>query len=436
MSAPDRLLLRGLRPVGGAPVDLLIAGGRIAEIGSRLDNPGARTIDCDGLIALPGLVDLHTHLREPGGEHAETVRTGARAAAAGGYAAVIAMANTDPVADVPEVAAAVRQAAAMADCAVFPAGAVTRGLAGIELSDIPGLARAGVRVFSDDGRCVHDSKVMRAALHAVGAVGGTLAQHAEDHALTDGAQVNDGPVATATGLPGWPAEAEDSIIARDCVLAAAAGTALHVCHVSTAGAVEVLRWAKRRGWPVTAEVTPHHLLLTEEAALSGDPVFKVNPPLRRVEDVMALRAALADGTIDAVATDHAPHSGSDKSPPWCGARPGMLGLETALAVVAELFVRPGQLDWADVADRMSVRPARIARLSARFGRPLERGEPATLTLVAAGRWQVDPAASHSLSRNTPVAGRVFGHRPVLTVLEGRVTHDLLEHDAWQQYSIS
>ncbi|MFJ4651909.1 dihydroorotase [Nocardia sp. NPDC088792] len=425
MTANDRLLLRELRPLGGPPVDLLIAGGRIADIGTRLSDTGARHIDCGGLVALPGLVDLHTHLREPGGERSETIHTGALAAAAGGYGAVVAMANTDPVADRPEVTEAVRQAAAGAACTVLPAGSITRKLAGIELSDIPGLARSGVRMFSDDGRCVHDSKVMRAALDAVGAVGGTLAQHAEDHALTAGAQVNDGPVATATGLRGWPAEAEDSIIARDCVLAAAAGTALHICHVSTAGAVEVVRWAKQRGWPVTAEVTPHHLLLSEAEVLGGDPVYKVNPPLRRLEDVAALRAALVDGTIDAVATDHAPHHAADKAPPWCGARPGMLGLETALAVVAEIFVRSGQLDWAGVADRMSVRPARIARISARFGRPLDRGEPATLTLVGVEPWRVDPAASHSRSRNTPVAGRTFHHRPMLTVLEGRVTHDLL-----------
>ncbi|TMR20731.1 dihydroorotase [Nonomuraea turkmeniaca] len=419
------LLLEGVRPLGGPRQRILIKEGRIAEVGEHVGDRAAVRVDCTDLVALPALVDLHTHLRQPGGEHAETVASGTRAAAAGGYGAVVAMANTDPVADSVAVVEEVAHAAAGAACAVLPAGAVTRGLGGEALADIRGMAasRAAVRVFSDDGRCVHHSALMRDALRQIAAVGGVLAQHAEDPLLTVGAQVNDGRIADLTRLPGWPAAAEESIIARDCVLAAHEGARLHVCHVSTAGAVEVLRWAKARGIAVTAEVTPHHLLLTDDLALTGDPLYKVNPPLRAPEDVAALRRALAEGIIDAVATDHAPHAAADKTPPWCGARPGMLGLETALAVVAETLVETEAMGWADVADRMAVRPAHIAGAGRRFGRPLQRGEPASLVLIQRLPWQVRPADSLSLSRNVPYSGRSFTHRPVLTMLDGRITHD-------------
>jgi dihydroorotase len=419
------VLVRGAA-VDGCPVDLLLRDGVVAETGpaGSLARPrGADLVPADGLIALPGLVDLHTHLREPGREDAETVLTGSRAAALGGFTAVCAMANTDPVADTAGVVEQVWRLgrdAGLVD--VQPVGAVTVGLAGERLAELGAMAdsAARVRVFSDDGHCVADPRLMRRALEYVKAFDGVVAQHAEEPRLTVGAQLNEGPQAARLGLTGWPAVAEESIIARDVLLAGHVGSRVHICHVSTAGSVELIRWAKSKGWQVTAEVTPHHLLLTDDRATGYDPVFKVNPPLRTAADVAALRAGLADGTIDCVATDHAPHATEDKECEWGYARPGMLGLETALAIVlGVLRDADGGVDWAAVARRMSAAPARIAGL-ADHGRPLAVGGPANVVLVdPAARWTVDPAALASLARNTPYAGQELTGRVVATFLRGR-----------------
>jgi dihydroorotase len=414
-------LIKGARPYGGDPADILIKDGRIAAIGESVSATGADVVEAAGLIALPGLVDLHTHLREPGREDAETVETGSRAAALGGFTAVHAMANTDPVADTAGVVEQVWRLGEQAGLVdVVPVGAVTVGLKGERLAELGAMAdsAARVRVFSDDGHCVSDPALMRRALEYVKALDGVVAQHAEEPRLTAGAQMHEGDRSARLGLTGWPAAAEEAIIARDVLLAGHVGARLHVCHVSTAGSVEILRWAKGRGVQVTAEVTPHHLLLTDACAESYDPVFKVNPPLRTDEDVAALRAGLADGTIDAVATDHAPHAVEDKESEWSQARPGMLGLEQALSVVVETMVETGLLDWAGVADRMSVRPAAIGRLAG-HGRPLAPGEPAILLLLdPATRATVDPATLASRSRNSPYAGRELPGRVVATFLRG------------------
>lgn len=418
-----RVVLRGVAPLGGEAVDVLVEGEVIAEIGSGLS--ADVEIDAGGLVLLPGLVDLHTHLREPGREDAETIATGSAAAALGGFTAVHAMANTNPVADTAEVVEQVwRRGREVGLVDVRPVGAVSHGLAGETLAELGSMARsiAGVRVFSDDGRCVHDARLMRRALEYVKPFDGVIAQHAQDPRLADGtACCHEGELSGRLGLPGWPAVAEESIVARDVMLAAHTGSRLHVCHVSTAGTVEVLRWAKARGIAVTAEVTPHHLLLTCDLLAGYDPVFKVNPPLRPAEDVEALRAGLADGTIDAVATDHAPHAAHDKDHAFADAAFGMLGLQTALGVVARTMLETGRLDWAGVADRMSVRPAAIGRL-ADHGQPIAVGAPANLTLVdPAGAWTVDPAALASKARNTPFAGEVLPARVVATLLRGRLT---------------
>ena len=420
------VLLRGVAPLGATAVDVLLEGGVIADVGKRVDAPAdAEVIDAGGLVLLPGFVDLHTHLREPGREDAETIATGSAAAALGGFTAVHAMANTDPVADNAEIVEQVARLGALAGLVdVRPVGAVSKGLAGERLAEIGNMARsaAAVRVFSDDGRCVHDALLMRRALEYLKPFDAVLAQHAQDPRLADHAScAHEGEVSGRLGLPGWPAVAEESIVARDVMLTEHTGSRLHVCHVSTAGSVEVIRWAKSRGIAVTAEVTPHHLLLTCDLLADYDPVYKVNPPLRRAEDVAALRAGLADGTIDAVATDHAPHAAHDKDHAFADAAFGMLGLQTALGVVAETMVASGLLDWAGVADRMSVRPAAIGRLGG-HGRPLEVGEPANLTLVdPAGSYLVDVDALASKSRNTPFAGRTLPAAVVATFLRGRPT---------------
>jgi dihydroorotase len=417
-------LIKGCRPYGGDATDIVVTDGRIAAIGENLSVPGAETIDAAGLIALPGLVDLHTHLREPGREDAETVETGSRAAALGGFTAVHAMANTDPVADTAGVVEQVWRLGEQAGLVdVVPVGAVTVGLKGERLAELGAMAdsAARVRVFSDDGHCVSDPALMRRALEYVKAFDGVVAQHAEEPRLTAGAQMHEGDRSARLGLTGWPAAAEEAIIARDVLLAGHVGARLHICHVSTAGSVEILRWAKGRGVQVTAEVTPHHLLLTDACAESYDPVFKVNPPLRTDIDVEAVRIGLADGTIDAVATDHAPHAVEDKESEWAQARPGMLGLEQALSVVVETMVETGLLDWQGVADRMSVRPAVIGRLGG-HGRPLAPGEPANLLLLDPTiRATVDPAALASRSRNSPYAGRELPGRVVATFLRGTPT---------------
>jgi dihydroorotase len=417
-------LIKGARPYGEEPADILVKDGRIAAVGERLEAVGAEVVEAGGLVALPGLVDLHTHLREPGREDAETVESGSRAAALGGFTAVHAMANTDPVADTAGVVEQVWRLgrdAGLVD--VVPVGAVTVGLRGERLAELGAMAdsAARVRVFSDDGSCVSDPALMRRALEYVKALDGVVAQHAEEPRLTAGAQMHEGDRSARLGLAGWPAAAEEAIIARDVLLAGHVGARLHVCHVSTAGSVELLRWAKGRGVQVTAEVTPHHLLLTDECAETYDPVFKVNPPLRTPDDVEALRAGLADGTIDAVGTDHAPHAVEDKESEWAAARPGMLGLEQALSVVVATMLEPGRLDWRGVADRMSVRPAAIGRLDG-HGRPLTPGEPANLLLLdPAARTTVDPAALASRSRNTPYAGRELPGRVMATFLRGTPT---------------
>jgi dihydroorotase len=414
-------LLKGVRILGGPAADLLLRDGIIAAVGriGAATAKGAEVIDADGLVALPGLVDLHTHLREPGREDAETVESGSRAAALGGYTAVCAMANTSPVADTAGVVEQVwrlGREAGLVD--VQPVGAVTVGLGGERLAELGAMAEsaAGVRMFSDDGHCVHDPRLMRRALEYVKAFDGVIAQHAEEPRLTQGAQMHEGVVSAELGLPGWPAVAEEAIIARDVLLAGHVGARLHVCHVSTAGSVEILRLAKRRGIRVTAEVTPHHLLLTHERARGYDPVFKVNPPLRTQADVDALREALVDGTIDAVATDHAPHALQDKECEWAYAKPGMLGLETALSIVVTTML--DSLGWDGIAERMSRTPARIAGLAG-HGQDLVKGAPANLTLVdPQARWTVDPAQLASRSRNTPYAGMELTGRVIATFLRG------------------
>ena len=417
-------LIRGAALLGGTPTDLLLEDGVIARIGDGLAADGAEIVDATGLIALPGLVDLHTHLREPGREDAETVETGTRAAALGGFTAVHAMANTEPVADTAGVVEQVWRLGREAGyCDVRPVGAVTVGLGGERLAELGAMAdsAAKVRVFSDDGKCVSDAVLMRRALEYVKAFDGVVAQHAQEPRLTEDAQMNEGELSGKLGLTGWPAVAEEAIIARDVLLAEHVGSRLHVCHVSTAGSVEIVRWAKAKGVSVTAEACPHHLLLTDELAATYDPIYKVNPPLRSAADVEALRAGLADGTIDCVATDHAPHPHEDKDCEWAAAAFGMLGLETALSIVQQTMVDPGLLDWAGVADRMSYAPARIGRVHD-HGQPLEEGQPANVVLYdPAVRRVVDPTESASLSRNTPYRGMDLPGRVVATFLRGRAT---------------
>jgi dihydroorotase len=417
-------LITGASILDGDPTDLLLRDGAVAAVGDGLDADGAELVDATGLVALPGLVDLHTHLREPGREDAETVLTGTQAAAMGGYTAVHAMANTDPVADTAGVVEQVWRLGREAGyCDVYPVGAVTVGLGGERLAELGAMAdsAARVRVFSDDGHCVDDAVLMRRALEYVKAFDGVVAQHAQEPRLTEGAQMNEGELSGRLGLAGWPAVAEEAIIARDCLLAAHVGSRLHVCHVSTAGSVEIVRQAKEKGWNVTAEACPHHLLLTDELAATYNPIYKVNPPLRRAADVDALRGGLADGTIDVVATDHAPHPHEDKDCEWAAAAFGMIGLETALSIVQQTMVDPGLLTWEDVAERMSYAPARIGRVS-EHGRPIAEGAPANVVLYdPSARRVIEPGESASLSRNTPYAGMELPGRVVATFLRGRPT---------------
>ena len=421
----EAILIRGADLEGAGRADLLLVDGLIADMGSGLSRAGATVVDADGMVALPGLVDLHVHLREPGLESAETVDSGSRAGSAGGFTALFAMPNTAPPAD---TAGAVEQQLALGERSgrlqVQPIGAVTVGRSGTRLAELGAMARsrARVRLFSDDGACVADPVVMRRALEYVKAFGGAIAQHAEDPRLTGGAQMNEGALSAELGLGGWPSVAEESIIARDVLLTEHVGSRLHVCHVSTAGSVEVLRWAKRRGVAVTAEVTPHHLMLTEQEVRGYDARYKVNPPLRRDEDVAALREALADGTIDAVATDHAPHPVESKHCEWDRAAPGMIGLDVALRVVQATMVDTGMLGWSGVARVMSRNPARIGRL-AEQGRAIARGEPANLVLhdQAAGDAVITTADLHGLSGNSPYLGRELPGRTRWTFYRGRAT---------------
>ena len=418
------LVITGASLLGEGATDLYVD-----DDGILVDSApaGAETLDADGLVALPGLVDLHTHLREPGREDAETILTGSQAAALGGYTAVLAMANTSPVTDTAEAALRVWELGREAGLVhVQPVGAVTRGLGGEELAELGLMARsrAQVRVFSDDGKCVHNARVMRRALEYVRAFGGVVSQHSQDPSLAGpSACCHEGEISGRLGLPGWPGIAEEVIVARDVMLARHTGSRVHVAHVSTAGSVEIIRWAKAQArqdghWDVTAEVTPHHLLLTTDLLTGYDPTFKVNPPLRPDEDVQALRAALADGTIDAVATDHAPHARHDKEHAFVDAAFGMVGLETALSVVRTVMV---DFTWADIARVMSTNPARIAGLSS-HGQALAAGAPAHVVLIDPdARVTVDRDASASLSRNNPWHGRTLTGRVVHTVYAGRVT---------------
>ena len=416
-------VLRGVRPYGEEAVDLVVTDGVITEI-TPAGRGSGEVLEADGLIALPGFVDLHTHLREPGREDAETVLTGSRAAALGGFTCVHAMANTTPVADTAGVVEQVRnlgERAGLVD--VRPVGAVTVGLGGTQLAELGAMATsaAGVRVFSDDGKCVHDAVLMRRALEYVRAFDGVIAQHAQEPRLTEHAQMHEGELSGRLGLAGWPAVAEEAIIARDVLLAQHVGSRLHVCHVSTAGSVEVIRWAKARGIDVTAEVTPHHLLLTEKLVTGYDPIYKVNPPLRSADDVMALRAGLADGTIDAIATDHAPPPREDKDCEWAAAAMGMLGLETALSVAVATMVETGLLDWRGLADRMATRPARIGRVREQ-GHELAVGAIANVAVIDPSAHRVIRGeALASKSPNTPFDGMTLPATVVHVLYAGTPT---------------
>jgi len=428
-NAGDRaVLITGAAPYGKSAADVLIADGVIAAMGQNAagaaEKLDAQVLQAAGLLLLPGLVDLHAHLREPGREDAETIETASAAAALGGYTAVFAMPNTEPSADTAGVVEQVfRLGRDVGLVDVQPIGAVTVGRKGQQLAELAAMASsaADVRMFSDDGDCVSDPLIMRRALEYVKAFDGVIAQHAQEPRLTQGAQMHEGEVSAALGMAGWPSVAEEAIIARDCLLTGHVGSRLHICHLSTAGAVEVVGAAKARGTRVTAEVTPHHLLLTDQLVVGYDPVFKVNPPLRTGSDVDALRTALADGTIDVVATDHAPHARQDKECEWDQASPGMLGLQTALSVVVATMVETGLLDWRGVARVMSETPAVIGGLAG-HGRPIAAGEPANLVLVdPAARWTVRGADLASLSGNTPFEGMELPARVVATFLRGRRT---------------
>lgn len=420
----SKYLVKGGKLANGQVADIAIIDGVITEVGAELSLDGSQEIDAKNCVVIPGLVDLHTHLREPGKEDAETVLSGSQAAAKGGYVAVSAMANTSPVADTAGVVEQVfRLGREAGHVDVFPIGAVTKGLAGEELADIGAMAdsQARVRVFSDDGNCVFDPLVMRRALEYVKKFDGVIAQHAQEPRLTVGSQMNEGFVSSQLGLKGWPAIAEEAIIARDILLADHVQSRLHICHVTTAGGVEIIRWAKSRGMKVTAEVTPHHLILTDELARSYDPIYKVNPPLRSEADVMALREALADGTIDIVATDHAPHAAESKECEWQEAAFGMLGLETALSIVNQTMVQTGLLSWEQLVDRMSAKPAEIGRY-AEHGKALEKGAPAHLTVInPTALNRVDRDRVSSRSRNTPFHGMELQGLVTATIYGGKLT---------------
>ena len=410
----------------GAKSDIAIADGLITQMAPDLNIPGATVVNAANAIVLPGLVDLHTHLREPGKEDAETVLSGSQAGVRGGYVALSAMANTSPVADTAGVVEQVFRLGQIAGTLdVFPIGAVTKGLEGLELAEIGAMAdsAARVRVFSDDGHCVFDPLVMRRALEYVKKFDGVIAQHAQEPRLTQGSQMNEGFVSSQLGLKGWPAIAEEAIIARDVLLAEHVQARLHICHLTTAGGVEIIRWAKQRGIQVTAEVTPHHLLLTDELARSYDPVYKVNPPLRTESDVMALREALADGTIDIVATDHAPHPAESKECEWQEAAFGMLGLETALSIINKTMVETKLMDWSGVAERMSITPARIARYE-NHGREIAVGAPANLTVMNPTKtYRVDRDLVASRSRNTPFHGMELPGVVLATFFNGKLSFE-------------
>ena len=418
-------VIKGVSLPDGKKTDIAIASGLISSVGSGFKGEASNVIDAKDCVILPGLVDLHTHLREPGREDAETVLSGSRAGVKGGFTAVSAMANTSPVADTAGVVEQVYrlgQEAGLLD--VFPIGAVTQGLKGEALSEIGAMADsvARVRVFSDDGNCVSDPLVMRRALEYIKKFGGVIAQHAQDPRMTMGSQMNEGEISARLGLKGWPAVAEEAIIARDVLLADHVKSRLHICHLTTAGGVEIIRWAKARGIDVTAEVTPHHLLLTDDLASSYDPVYKVNPPLRTEADVHALREALADGTIDIVATDHAPHPTESKECEWQEAAFGMLGLETALSIVQKTMIDSGLMSWVQVADRMSIAPARIGGYE-NHGQSLAVGSVANLVVInPTQKWTVDRDLVLSKSSNTPYHGHELPGVITHTFFKGKATY--------------
>lgn len=416
--------LTNVRPYGESTANVLIDDGQIVAVGEDVDTSAAdEVVDGHGWVLLPGLVDMHVHLREPGREDTETIATGSDAAAKGGFTAVFTMANTRPVIDQPFLAEAVwNKGQSYGKCDVYPVGSITQGLEGKQLTEIGLMSQSHVRMFSDDGKCVNDPQIMRRAIEYAKAYDVLLAQHAEDHRLTDDASAHEGPTAAKLGLRGWPRVAEESIVARDMIMTRDYGGRLHVCHASTEGTVELLRLAKTHSSNVTAEVTPHHLLLTDEKLETFDGNFRVNPPLREHRDTIALRDALLDGTIDVVATDHAPHGSEEKCVEFEHAKPGMLGLETSLAIIARVFVEAGLADWRFVAKVMSERPAEILRLEDQ-GRPIAAGEPANLTLVDPNSpWTVEPEELASKASNTPYEGMQFRTQVKMTMLRGAVTY--------------
>lgn len=420
----SKYLIKNVSILGENTSDIFIEDGKIARIGSSLEAHEATVVDGEGLIALPGLVDLHTHLREPGQEDAETVETGTQAAALGGYTAVFAMANSKPVADTAGVVEQVLELGKDSGWVkVQPIGAVTQGLKGEKLSEMGAMAdsRAQVRVFSDDGMCVWDPALMRRALEYVKTFNGVIAQHAQEPRLTEHAQMNEGKVSAELGLAGWPAVAEESIIARDVLLAEHVNSRLHICHLSTKGSVEIVRWAKERGINVTAEVTPHHLLLTDELVRTYDPVYKVNPPLRTEEDVMALRRAVADGIIDIIGTDHAPHPLEAKDCEWACAANGMTGLEQALSIVQKTLVDTGLISWSRVAEIMSSKPAEIG-LASDQGRPLAEGEFANIVLIDPQAERIiNPEEQATKGKNNPYRSMHVPGAVRATFFEGHPT---------------
>ena len=420
------LALNNVRPYGEDVTNILIdvADGVIDAVGENPFDDADEVMDCEGNVLLPGLVDMHVHLREPGREDTETIATGSDAAAKGGFTAVFTMANTSPVIDQPFLAEAVwTKGQEYGRCDVYPVGSISQGLKGEQLTEIGLMSRSGVRMFSDDGKCVNDPQLMRRAIEYAKAHDVVLAQHAEDHRMTEGSVAHEGEQAARLGLRGWPRVAEESIVARDAIMTRDYGGRYHLCHASTEGTVELLRFAKNQGIDVTAEVTPHHLMLTDEKLATYDGLFRVNPPLREARDAEALKQALLDGTVDVVATDHAPHGSEDKCVEFENAKPGMLGLETSLAVVHRIFVEPGEADWRFVAKVMSERPAEILRLEDQ-GRPIAVGEPANLVLVdPQSPWTAYGDEMASKASNTPYEGIEFSARVVGTWLRGTQTYD-------------
>ena len=403
---------------GSRRADVLVRDGRIVAVAADIDaRADQEVLDASGCVVGPGLVDLHTHLRQPGREEAETVETGSRAAALGGYTAVLAMPNTEPAIDSAAMVNEVLELGRAAVCEVHTSGAITVGREGEKLAPMAEMAALGVTLFTDDGRGVQDSRLMRRALEYARDLGVTLAQHCEDEGLAQGGAMHEGEWSSRLGLPGQPAEAEELMVLRDLALVRLTGARAHFQHLSTSGSVELVRRARGKGLPVSAEATTHHFTLTDAACAGYDAVFKVNPPLRTADDVASVKQGLADGALDAIATDHAPHAANLKELPFDQAPPGMLGLETALALsLTELDV-----PMAQVLGLLSWRPAAIAGLSDAHGGPIEPGRPAHLCVIdPTHEWVVDPAGLASRARNTPYAGRKVRGKVRHTLLRGEV----------------